>query len=70
MAELHQIFRACCLWPALVLLWRSYDALCTSGFVDDVILGQRARIKHDVSLEEVRQVAVRRTSWTPDNYSV
>ena len=33
----HQIFRACCLWLRLNLLWRRCDRLCTSGSVVDVM---------------------------------
>ena len=34
-AELHQILCARCLSPCLVLLWRRFAKLCTSGFADD-----------------------------------
>jgi len=45
-----------------VLLWQRGDALCTSGFVDDVMFSyywvNRAASSNDVMLKRVRQVAV------------
>jgi len=36
--QLQRIFCARCLWPCgSVLFWRRCNALCTSGFVDDVV---------------------------------
>ena len=37
MSKLHEIFCACYLWPWLglrLIVWRQYDTLCTSGFVN------------------------------------
>jgi len=34
---------ACCLWPGSDLLWRRRDTLCTSGFMDDVMLAHKPR---------------------------
>jgi len=36
--DLHEIFCVYYLCPCLILLWRRCDMLCTSGFMDDVIL--------------------------------
>ena len=41
-SDLHQIFCACYLWP--VLSWRRSDILCTSGFIDDVMLAHKPRL--------------------------
>jgi len=35
-SKFHQIFWTCYLWPFSVL-WRQYNVLCTSGFMDDVM---------------------------------
>ena len=59
----------CCLRPRLGLpLARSCDRLCTSGFVDDVMLSyygadKLARIKHDVMFR--RSSPGGGTSWSP-----
>ena len=46
--ELHvrssPIFCACYLWPWRGCLWRRNDTLCTSGFMDDVILAHKPRL--------------------------
>ena len=48
--ELHvrssPIFCACYLWPWRGSLWRRNDTLCTSGFMDDVILAHKPRLLH------------------------
>jgi len=55
-------FFYCCLWPRLgppLMVMHTFITLCTSGFMDDVMLSSPVgRIKHDVMFRRVQQVVV------------
>ena len=48
MAELHQFFVHAAYGPGSVLLWRRWDTLCISGFVDDVMFSYNGSVAHYV----------------------
>jgi len=41
--EIHVRSLPNCLWPCSVLLWQRRDKVCTSGFVNDVVLAHELR---------------------------
>jgi len=43
-SDLHQLFVYVTCGPGFVLLWRRRDALCTSGFMDDVVFANKPRL--------------------------